>query len=109
MIYCDCDGEDDEKFPTLAMQVGNNNLKHWFYLKGRDYLYFSVKRQKCSLLIKPELSSTSRMWLMGDPFLRAYYSIYDMDNKRIGMVGVAETTRQGNVKSTYENASDTYD
>jgi len=44
MIYCDCDGEDDERFPTLAMQVGSNNLKHWFYLKGRDYLYFSVKR-----------------------------------------------------------------
>jgi len=43
--------------------------------------------------MKPELSATSRMWLMGDPFLRAYYSIYDMDNKRIGMVGVAETTR----------------
>ena len=39
---------------------------------------------------------------MGDPFLRAYYSIYDMDNKRIGMVGVAETTRQGSVKSSYE-------
>ena len=30
---------------------------------------------------------------MGDPFLRAYYSIYDLDNKRIGLVGIAETTK----------------
>ena len=34
------------------------------------------------------------MWLLGDPFLRAYYSIYDMESKRIGLVGVAETTRK---------------
>jgi hypothetical protein len=33
----------------------------------------------CAILIKPELELTSSFWLMGDPFLRAYYSIYDMD------------------------------
>jgi len=31
---------------------------------------------------------------MGDPFLRAYYSIYDLENKKIGLVGIAETVRQ---------------
>ena len=30
---------------------------------------------------------------MGAPFLRAYYSIYDMENERIGLVGVATTLR----------------
>ena len=29
---------------------------------------------------------------MGDSFLRAYYSIYDMDNRRIGLVGKANDT-----------------
>ena len=33
---------------------------------------------------------------MGDPFLRTYYSIYDMDNKKLGLVGIAETTRSKN-------------
>jgi hypothetical protein len=33
------------------------------------------------------------MWLMGDAFLRAYYSIYDMENSRIGLVGIAESIR----------------
>jgi hypothetical protein len=42
---------------------------------------------------EPNGSSFSNMWLMGDPFLRKYYSIYDMDAKRIGLVGVATSTR----------------
>jgi phage shock protein PspC (stress-responsive transcriptional regulator) len=66
---------------------------HWFYLKGRDYLNYSFKFKKCLVLIKPEFAATSDIWLMGDPFLRAYYSVYDMENKKIGFVGVAETIR----------------
>jgi len=50
------------------------------------------------------------MWLMGDPFLRAYYSIYDMDNKQIGMVGIADTTRTtSQTKTTMEFAKNTKD
>jgi hypothetical protein len=49
----------------------------------------------CLLTIQeePNGSSFSDMWLMGDPFLRKYYSIYDMEEKRIGLVGVADSTR----------------
>lgn len=94
MVYCDCDSEDDEKFPALSFLVGNE-LRHWFLLSGRDYLMFSQQHQRCALLVRDELSSTSQLWLMGDPFLRAYYSIYDMENKRIGLVGVARTTKEG--------------
>lgn len=50
--------------------------------------------RKCALLVKKELSLQQSMWLMGQPFLRAYYSIYDMDAKEIGLVGVATTTRE---------------
>lgn len=31
-------------------------------------------------------------WLLGDPFLRAYYSIYDMELSRIGLVGLASSS-----------------
>lgn len=58
---------------------------------------FSQSYQKCAVLVKDGLSGTSGMWLMGDPFLRAYYSIYDMDAAKIGLVGVAKTT-----KDTYQ-------
>ena len=92
LIYCDCDSEEDPKFPMLTFKVGDRDRQHWFFLRGRDYLMFSQRKQKCALLVKAE-SSNARMWLMGDPFLRAYYSIYDMDNARIGFVGVAKTIR----------------
>lgn len=46
-----------------------------------------------TLLEEPNGSAFSDMWLMGDPFLRKYYSIYDMEAKRIGLVGVALSTR----------------
>jgi len=31
---------------------------------------------------------------MGDPFLRAYYSIYDLEKNKIGLVGIADTITQ---------------
>lgn len=40
LMYCDCDAQDDARFPTLAFKVGGR-VAHWFYLKGRDYLLFS--------------------------------------------------------------------
>jgi hypothetical protein len=38
---------------------------------------------------------------MGDPFLRAYYSIYDLDENKIGLVGIAETVRLEEFKEIY--------
>jgi len=54
--------------------------------------YSGVRRQ-CALMFKEELASTGSLWIMGDPFLRAYYSIYDMENLKIGLVGIAQTVR----------------
>jgi len=44
--------------------------------------------------VKEELQSTGAIWILGDPFLRAYYSIYDMEEQKIGLVGVADTVRE---------------
>ena len=62
-------------------------------MEGRDYLLYNKFHRACAVLLKEELGATENMWLLGDPFLRAYYSIYDMEERRIGLVGVAETTR----------------
>ena len=41
---------------------------------------------------------------MGDPFLRTYYTIYDLENKRIGLVGIAETTKMEQEEETASKA-----
>lgn len=96
-IYCPCDNRDNkiEMYPTLSVHVGQNNLQHWFYMEARDYFIYDRYYKKCllTLLEEPNGSSFAKIWLMGDPFLRKYYSIYDMDAKRVGLVGVAESTR----------------
>jgi hypothetical protein len=57
-------------------------------------------------LIKKEDTIANNMWLMGDPFLRAYYSIYDLEEKKIGLVGIAETTRAIEDKTVSEKAGE---
>ena len=91
ILYCDCDpnGADYDNFPTIGMNVGNSTVQHWFYLRGKDYLFYQPRNRSCALLIAAEKTQRSNMWLMGDPFLRAYYSIYDMETNMIGLVGVA--------------------
>lgn len=65
-------------------------------MHGRDYLmkHHITSAYKCSILVKEEWGQvTHSNWLLGDPFLRAYYSIYDMEEGKIGLVGIAETFR----------------
>ena len=44
------------------------------------------------------------MWLLGDTFLRKYYSIYNLDKRRVGLVGKANTTVHSAMFSKYSNA-----
>jgi hypothetical protein len=50
------------------------------------------KAGECAVLVNEE--QDAKAYILGDSFLRAYYSIYDMENSRIGLVGVAQTTRE---------------
>ena len=97
-------------YPTLSMHVGQSSLQHWFYLDARDYFIYDRYYKACLLTIleEPNGSAFSDMWLMGDPFLRKYYSIYDMEEKRIGLVGVANSTRM-QFEENFETIEDVTD
>jgi len=53
-----------------------------FFLSPRDY--FWQDGGYCQLLLSA--MADGKFWIMGDVFLRKYYSIYDMDAGLLGLV-----------------------
>ena len=87
--YCKCDYIDDAGWPVLNLQVGTASNKHWLYLRGSDYLMYSPNYEECMIRMRGDLGSAFEdVWLLGVPFMQTYYTIHDMDNKKIGLVRV---------------------
>ena len=105
--YCHCESIHDEDWPVIYLYMGGVDEGHWFYLKGRDYLslhyhsgHFDYETFKyvdpfyaCTLMVEENLDAYDG-WMLGGPFLRSHYTIYDMDNMRIGIVPVVEALRE---------------
>lgn len=61
--------------------------RYIFFFNNTDYLQYDSSRKKCILAFVEDTSSQTTFWLIGDPFLRAYYIIHDMDNLKVGLAG----------------------
>lgn len=85
--YCECTGVDDPTFPVLTLTSGNVALN----FKPIDYLVYEKidmnDTHMCMISFQEETRPDTTFWLLGDSFLRAFYTIYDFENRRIGLVG----------------------
>lgn len=77
----DCyDGEcfetDFSKYPTLLLKLDPGTS---FTMLPSDYLL--CVEDECVLRIQ---SSGAEMWILGDAFISAYYTVFDVDNKKVG-------------------------
>ena len=81
--------------PSLAFHVGDSLM---LTLTPQDYLLQAIDWQgsppsvKCQLAIMPLDVPPPRgpIWVLGDAFLRAYYTVYDRTNPRQSRVGFAK-------------------
>ena len=73
------DCEQLPNLPELALTFGGVD----FVLKGTDYV-LKVQDQCISGFMGMDIPA-GRIWIVGDVFLRKYYSIYDMENHRVGL------------------------
>jgi hypothetical protein len=79
----DCNTID--KLPDITFDLGN----HHFTLQPTDYILSisSQGKQTCLVGITPFDMGQGKepLWILGDVFLRKYYSIFDVGNQRVGL------------------------
>ncbi|CAG9330993.1 PGC_2 [Blepharisma stoltei] len=79
-IYCECPYENStENYPPLSFYLGNGQE---FQVSAFHYFHWNATTGLCSLLLG---ENAGESWVLGDVFLRAYYSVWNMDDGTIGL------------------------
>ena len=94
-LICACEQGEYEKYPDLVFTINNQA----FTLSAKDYIYY--ESGYCFVLID---STYDYYWIIGQPFFRAYYSVYDMQTPQILLYKAAD----GQVSETVAGPSEFY-
>ncbi|XP_065206257.1 gastricsin-like isoform X2 [Planococcus citri] len=70
--------EDFHKFPNITFKIGSED----YVLTGKDYL-IQLEVGHCVIGLA-HIETPQFEWILGDVFLRKYYSVFDAENHRVG-------------------------
>jgi hypothetical protein len=102
-----------QMFPPMRIGVGG---KHFYVLEGADYTL--CVGMTCIVLVQP---SGQQMWVLGDVFMKKFYSLYDVQKKQLGfacsqdspLCGVDALAQDGgedaNLPAFFDNSFDLYE
>jgi hypothetical protein len=79
LFVCQCSDYDYAEYPTFEVMIGGTPYK----LSPPNY----IERQEgvCAFkFMTMEMSGANAFWIMGIPFFQNYYSVFDLENQRVG-------------------------
>lgn len=81
MKYMQCSKTLLQRLPTLELIFGSTVFK----IEPKDYVLWDDDRDTfCLILLLP--SPSTDMWVLGDVFMRTVYTLFDLENRRIGFL-----------------------
>lgn len=91
-LQCDCVPSQLGNYPLMKITMGGGIVFDFipdYYMVPDDLNLPQSVSQKCNLTFVPLVAGVKSQWVLGNPFLRAYFSIFDLseDAQRIGLVG----------------------
>jgi hypothetical protein len=69
-------------FPILHLTFANNVKAS---LEPQYYIHTHPESHICHLMISPLPSHDDTLIVLGNPFMRKYYTLFDRENKRVGL------------------------
>ena len=86
MLLCSCEEDNyDNIFPIVEFNIGG----HLISLRPSFYLMYQAKDKKCRVTFEEEKDPSISYWIFGDAFMRAFYLIYNVKDKQIGILDLS--------------------
>lgn len=81
-IKCACPTHNLALFPTIEV-IFTNHVR--VTLEPHHYIHTRTDSHVCHVLISPIPSPDEALIILGNPFMRKYYTLFDRENRRVGL------------------------